>query len=73
MRTEQLSQITVLRVEKSAAGRGSPYRRRPMEGTMGYEEAKQRGRGAMALLAECCERNDEKSAYSLTSDRQTGQ
>ena len=32
---------------------------------MGYEEAKQRGRAAMALLAECCNRNDEKAATEL--------
>jgi hypothetical protein len=29
---------------------------------MGYEEAKQRGRAAMALPAECCKHNDEKGA-----------
>jgi len=32
---------------------------------MEYEEAKQRGRGTMALLAECCKRNDEKAATEL--------
>ena len=36
-----------------------------MESAMGYEEAKQRGRAAMALLAECCKRNDEKGATEL--------
>ena len=46
-------------------GRGSLYYRRAMESAMGYEEAKQRGRGAMALLAECCKRNDEKGATEL--------
>jgi len=35
---------------------------------MGYEEAKQRGRAAMALLAECCNRNDEKAATELLLD-----
>jgi hypothetical protein len=35
-------------------------RRLLMEGTMGYEEAKQQGRAAMALLAECGKRHDEK-------------
>ena len=47
------------------AERGSLYRRRPMENAMGYEEAKQRGRATMALLAECCKRNDEKGATEL--------
>ena len=32
---------------------------------MGYEEAKQRGRAALALLAECCKHNDEKGATEL--------
>ena len=32
---------------------------------MSYEEAKQRGRAAMGLLAECCKRNDEKAATEL--------
>ena len=32
---------------------------------MAYEEAKQQGRAAMALLAECCKRNDEKGATDL--------
>jgi hypothetical protein len=36
-----------------------------MEDAMGYEEAKQRGRSAMALLAECCKRNDENGATEL--------
>jgi hypothetical protein len=36
-----------------------------MEDAMGHEEAKQRGRAAMALLAECCKRNDEKGASEL--------
>jgi hypothetical protein len=35
---------------------------------MGYEEAKQRGRAAMALLAECCKRNDEKGATELLQE-----
>jgi hypothetical protein len=35
---------------------------------MGYEEAKQQGRGAMALLAECCKRDDEKGATELLHD-----
>ena len=35
---------------------------------MGYEEAKQRGRAAMALLAECCKQNDEKGATELLHD-----
>jgi hypothetical protein len=39
-----------------------------MEGTMGYEEAKQRGRAAMALLAECCKRNDEKGVTELLQE-----
>ena len=32
---------------------------------MAYEEAKQQGRAAMALLAECCKRIDEKGATEL--------
>jgi hypothetical protein len=36
-----------------------------MEDAMGHEEAKQQGRAAMALLAECCKRNDEKGATEL--------
>jgi hypothetical protein len=39
-----------------------------MEGTMGYEEAKQQGRAAMALLAECCKRNDEKGVTELLQE-----
>jgi len=35
---------------------------------MGYEEAKQRGRAAMALLAECCKHNDEKGAPNLLQE-----
>ena len=35
---------------------------------MGYEEAKQRGRAAMALLAECWNRNDEKGATELLQE-----
>jgi len=35
---------------------------------MGYEEAKQRGRAAMALLAECCKQDDEKGATDLLHD-----
>ena len=35
---------------------------------MGHEEVKQQGRGAMALLAECCKRDDEKGATELLHD-----
>jgi hypothetical protein len=35
---------------------------------MSYEEAKQRGRAAMGLLAECCKRNDEKAATELLQE-----
>jgi hypothetical protein len=49
----------------AAAGRGKVDRRWPTEDTMGHEEAKQQGRAAMALLAECCKRNDEKGATEL--------
>ena len=35
---------------------------------MAYEEAKQRGRAAMALLAECWNRNDEKGATELLQE-----
>jgi hypothetical protein len=36
-----------------------------MERRVAYEEAKQRGRAALALLAECSKRNDEKGATEL--------
>jgi len=39
-----------------------------MEDAMGYEEAKQRGRAAMALLVECGKRNDAKGATELLQD-----
>jgi hypothetical protein len=52
----------------AASGRGNLGCRWPMEHAMGYEEAKQRGRAAMALLAECCKRNDEKGATELLHD-----
>jgi hypothetical protein len=35
---------------------------------MGYEEAKQRGRATMTLLAECCKRKDEKGAAELLEE-----
>jgi len=33
-----------------------------------YEEAKRQGRAAMALLAECCKRGDEKAAVDLLQE-----
>jgi hypothetical protein len=36
-----------------------------MESAVPYEEAKQQGRAAMALLAESCKRDDEKGASDL--------
>ena len=52
----------------ASSGRGSLCCRRSVEDVMGYEEAKQRGRAAMALLAECCKRNDENGATELLNE-----
>ena len=39
-----------------------------LKGVMGYEQAKQRGRAAMALLAERCKRDDENGATNLLQE-----